>query len=142
MGDGKERWTRDIRDSVFFDTSGDCPVTLVFIQHWSLYNEREGRKMYSHVAFRHQTILNLSDISLIFFIVVRTTWRVHGVENCGFFSVMDFSLKVLNGSGCVENYVWYFDILYLSPDEYSIKSWLEIVICTTFWMDCVFICLL
>lgn len=94
--------------------------------------------MYSHVAFRHQTILNLSDISLIFFIVVRTTWRVHGVENCGFFSVKDFSLKVLNGLGCVENYVWYFDILYLSPDEYSIKSWLEIVICTTFWMDCFF----
>lgn len=55
--------------------------------------------MYSHVAFRHQTILNLSDISLIFFIVVRTTWRVHGVENCGFFSDKDFSLKVLNGPG-------------------------------------------
>lgn len=55
--------------------------------------------MYSHVAFRHQTILNLSHISLIFFIVVRTTWRVHGVENCGFLSVKDFSLKFLNGSG-------------------------------------------
>lgn len=66
--------------------------------------------MYSHVAFRHQTILNLSDISLIFFIVVTTTWRVHGVENCGFFSDKDFSLKVLNGPGCVKNYVWYFDI--------------------------------
>lgn len=39
------------------------------------------------------------------------------------------------GPGCVGKYVWYFDILYSSPDEYSIKSWLEIVICTTFWMD-------
>lgn len=92
--------------------------------------------MYSHVAFRHQTILNLSDISLIFFIVVRTTWRVHGVENCGFLSVKDFSLKILNGSECVGKYVWYFDILYSSP--VFIKSWLEIVICTTFWMDCFF----
>lgn len=42
------------------------------------------------------------------------------------------------GPGCVGKYVWYFDILYSSPDEYSIKSWLEIVICTTFWMDWVF----
>lgn len=94
--------------------------------------------MNSHVAFRHQTILNLSDISLIFFIVVRTTWRVHGVENYGFLSNKDFSLKILNGLGCVGKYIWYFDILYSSPDEYSIKSWLEIVICTTFWMDCFF----
>lgn len=74
-------------------------IVLSHWSHWSLYNERKGRKMYSHVAFRHQTILNLSDISLIFFIVVRTTWRVHGVENCGFLSVKDFSLKFLNGSG-------------------------------------------
>lgn len=61
-----------------------------------------------------------------------------GLGIVDFFSVKDFSLKVLNGPGCVENYVWYFDILYLSPDEYSIKTWLEIVICTTFWMDCFF----
>lgn len=80
---------------------------VIVLSHWSLYNERKGRKIYSHVAFRFQTILNLSDISLIFFIVVRTTWRVHGVENCGFFSVKDFSLKVLNGPGCFYNIFWY-----------------------------------
>lgn len=40
--------------------------------------------MYSHVAFRHQTILNLSDISLIFFIVVRT------IEECMGLRIVDF----------------------------------------------------
>lgn len=133
VGGWKERWNKRQKDSVFFDIGSDCTVTLVYI-----YSEREGCRMYNHVAYRFQTILNLSDIFLMVFIVVRTTWRVHGVENCGFLMVNDFSLKFLNGPGCVENYVWYFDILYSSPDEYSIKSWLEIVICTTFWMDCFF----